>query len=209
MKTPEHYKAPLRSRRAILDFLLNRINRRFYDRRGFLFCFNVKCYSADLSFENLLSVAKEQDIEHLNDVMFMHEARERFEKHENELFNWGVEDARRTFTGREADHYSKPDDDGYNTLWDGTAVDVEFAFLGRSGGWLCLTHFEGTPLADEGDINSLDYRTLRLLYRYIVMLKADLERSRASRRVEEAAAWAFFANVCGDVVTSTEAAKAV
>jgi len=210
MKTPEYYKAPLRKKADIIQFLLKQANRRHYDRRAFLFCFDVKIYNLDLSFDNLLKVAKEHgDIDNLDDVMFLAGAKEQFAEHENILFDWAIEDARETFTGRQGPNYYRPDDDGFNMLWDGTEIDVEFAFLGRSGGWLCITHWEGVALESEENLNDFSYKQLRALYRYIVMLQADLKRHTPSARVEEKAAWALFVNLCSDVVTSTEAAKAV
>ncbi len=42
------------------------------------------------------------------------------------LFDWGIEDAARLIT----------DSDCYNHLFDGTKVEVDYAWMGRSGGYL-------------------------------------------------------------------------
>ncbi len=213
-KTPAKYRAPLQSRTAIVTWLERAADRHYFeDCRRWLFAFDVKAHRLDLSFDHLLSVAaKHGDITvHPDDPIWVEAARERFdEQNENSLWEWSIDRARETFTGRKAAHYGKPDDDGYNMVWDGTEVDVEFAFFGRSGGWLTLTHFEGHELAGDSVaevVEDMSYKTLKLLYRYLVMFKADLKSSPSESRIEDSAAWTFFVNTLddeGDTLPTTE-----
>lgn len=195
-RTPAHYAAPLRSRKAMTDWLLATFDQRFYDRDHWLLCFNVKLYRLDLSFDHLLDVAaKRGDITtHKGDPVWEAAARAIYKENEAHLYEWAVDDARGAF-------YGPMRDDTFRSLYDGTPVDTEFGFYGRSGGWLVLESFEGYKLSGDaaevfGDMN---FATLRLLYRFAVMLCADLTRPglTPSARVEDAAAWALFVNLCG------------
>ncbi len=207
MKTPAHYSAPLRSRAAIITWIDSTFSHRGgynYDHRNWLVCQSVKTHNCDLSFDHLLDVAAERgDITvHKGDPVWEVAARATYDDSgESQLWDWAIEDARRTFNGRKGEHYHIPDDDGFNALYDGTPVDVEFAFLGRSGGWLVLTHFDGHELSGDGEVlTEMPLPTLRRLYRYLVMLRADLTRPglTPSDRVEDAAAWLVFVNLCDD-----------
>ncbi len=211
MKTPAYYVAPLRSRAQITAWLLACSQSYYEDRARWIFAFNVKAHRLDLSFDNLLAAATAPRYSHDSamadsirdtDPVWLAAARELYTEHADSLFEWGREDACNTFAGRKGQHYGKPDDDGFNMIWDGTPVDVEFAFFGRSGGWLTLTHFDGHALTSEGRelgaeaLAELPFATLRKLYRFVVMLTADLARHDSAARIEEAAAWAFFVNIC-------------
>lgn len=147
-KNASPYPTPLRSRKAIVDYVTgkNGWDDRSYDHKHHLFCFNVKIYNFDLSFDNLLKVwgdRGEGNKELLaSDTEYVARLRERFDENgnrENQLWEWAIETMQRTFW---SDRDSKPDDDGWNSLFDGSVdVHARFQFHGRSAGWLVLTEF--------------------------------------------------------------------
>jgi len=204
MKKPDYYKTPLRSRKDIIDFIFDATHQRSYDYSPHPFCFNVKLYDLDLSFSKLLALYKEEDDgPHTRDEEWLEAVKERYEElGEDTIYEWGQESACRSFVG--AGWGSEPDGDSYRTLWDGTEVDVRYAFVGRCGGWLSVMKFEGTDFANRSWdarelLESWDYKKLRNFYQLIVMLKHDLGNNAASREVEYQAAFNFFHNGCNDI----------
>lgn len=194
---PDYYRTPLRSREAIVEWIIQNTKQRMYDHRPHPFCFNVKCYRVNLDFEHLLGIYRNME----GDPPFTHFAewlepvKARYEEVKDDLFTWGVEDARRLFT----------DSDGFNSLWDGTNVKAEYSFEGRNGGWLSLNNFDGEDFTTRDGgyddlrecLNGQDYAWLRRLYQLIVMLKHAV--SKAQEEVETQAAFNFFANACAGI----------
>ena len=229
IEMPEHYRAPLSARNEIVAWLLD-YSCRDWDRRGgfgyeaqpygrhgfqrgsWLFCFNVKLRTClDWSYAGLLRVAVASGAVSAGEETDKH-WREETEKRFNEtsieaLSDVGIENSRQVFTGGTD---GTPDDDGFSMLWDGTPVDARFAFLGRSGGWLVLTGFEGTVLAGDGQEVLADLSDVNLtkLYRFLVMLQHDLGGNAPDRRVQDAAAFHFFNNVCCDICRTEDLAGA-
>lgn len=224
---PEYYRAPLVERAEIVSWLLD-LQARDWDKRGgfgyeagpyqsgftrgpWLFCFNVKLHRLDFSHAGLLEVARKAghiSAELALDQHWLSETRKRHDETSTDsLWEIGVEDSRRSFTGR---GNGIPDDDGYAMLWDGTSVDTRFAFLGRSGGWLVLTGFEGHTLAGSGEevLEGMSDECLRRLYVFLVMLQHDLGGDAPDRCVQEAAAFHFFHNVCHDICRTEDLAGA-
>lgn len=220
IEMPEGYRAPLTAREEIVAWLLDYPSRDWdrrggfgyeaqpYGRNGFnrgpwLFCFNVKLRARlDWSYAGLLRAAVSSgavSAGEAEDKHWLEETERRFdETNTEELCDVGIEDSRRTFTGGRD---GTPDDDGYAMLWDGTPVDTRFAFLGRSGGWLALTGFDGTVLSGDADkvLDVMSDTSLSNLYRFLVMLEHDLRGNAVDRWVQEAAAFHFFNNVCRDI----------
>lgn len=231
MTKPEYYRCPFRRRREIVEFLFSR---RSWTHRGgreywwrgdtgrssdgnWLFCFNVKAHWVDFTFENLVRRWKEMGYgERAGDAHWLAEARTKLaELKPGDLWDWGVEGARRTFVSDRRDApEGKPDDDGYSMLWDGTPIETRFAFMGRSGGWLVLTEFDGRLLdCDSANyfgpgsdpalcFQDWSYRELRRLYQFIVMLAHDVDGTASEGAIEEHAAFDFFENVCRGIPTS-------
>ena len=143
------------------------------------------------------------------------QAEAKYEEVGDKLFDWGVEDAGRLVT----------DSDCYDHLYDGTEVEVEYAWMGSSGGYLGIGKFEGFDFSKDEDRDywhevfrgnphrhgtsdwldwdrtypTMDYPTLRKLYALIVMLSHDLTPEKASSEVEHHAAFSFIENVCSDI----------
>jgi hypothetical protein len=207
MTVPAEYTTPLKSRAKIANYLMNRRSRSYQDHGHLLFVFNVKVYSPDLDFDHLLAIHAKSGYGEgkVNDAYWIEEARQRHaETDEDHLLEWALEDAGRLVT----------DSDCYKYLFDGTAVEAEFAFVGRSGGWIALTEFEGITMTDPENLRCLfmgddedgsptmSYETLHRLYALVRMLEHDLTQEKAQAEVEFQAAFGFFANICGDIPTA-------
>lgn len=199
-----------RSKQALLAFINRFGSQRSYEGHRWLFCFNVKAHGLDLGFDHLVKRVVEMGYDetvHLDDPFWLADAKQRHTDNEENLFDWGVEDARTHFRGNTvrgpfscqvegAPWYASmlPDGDCYRQLRDGTAVDARFCFFGRSGGWLTLTMFDDVTLDSSCELENCDYRWLRRLAKFV----EDLHEStkNASQWIEEAAAFTFFANIC-------------
>jgi hypothetical protein len=129
---PDYHRTPLRSRSDIAAYLASiggYYSTYGHDGRSY-FAFNVKCYNAKLDFERLIEVYRNGGYygdgeSWLDSPEWLHQARERHDEVERHLFDWGIEDACRLVT----------DSDCYTHLHDGSEVNVEYAWMGRSGGY--------------------------------------------------------------------------
>lgn len=222
-KLPKQYQAPLRTRKAIINWL-NNDQARSYEARGgsnyevafanrlrrglWLFCFKVKLLSGVASgFEELLKLALRNEVltlAHNNDKDWLKAARQRHEDTNMEgVYEHAIENCQEQFVSC-YDKRHLPGNDGYRMLPDGNPVDARFAFMGRSGGWLTLVEFEGHRLDVEAvgaarTWESWDFQDLRKLYRYLVMLEHDLRLESVRDMVESEMAGSFFSNVCHDL----------
>lgn len=224
-KLPKQYQAPLRTRKEIVQWL-NDPRARGYQVRGgwnyegdshgstsrgpWLFCWSVKLLARmDTSYEALLKRAKRVGVltrQHLKDQPWLNASKARYDDTSmDSVFTHACETCQRMFVG----HDGKPENDGYCMLYDGTKVTPEFTFMGRSGGWLVLTGFNGHSLNTENVGEDLDWkrwdvRNLRLLYRYVVMLEHDLRHEAIQEMVLDELAGSFFANICHDLALTKD-----
>jgi hypothetical protein len=221
-KTPGYYRTPLRSRNDIAGYLAS-IGGYYsaYGRNGRSYlAFNVKCHGVRLDFDHLIEVYRNGGYygdgeTWLDNPEWLTQARVNYEEVERHLFDWGVEDAARLFT----------DSDCYKYLFDGTKAEVEYAWMGRSGGYVGIGGFEGLDFsADVGrdywhevfrgnphrsgtdawrdwdrTFPTMEYSTLRKLYALVVMLAHDLTPEAASSEVEHHAAFRFVEGACADI----------
>jgi hypothetical protein len=208
MTMPQAYTTPLKKRADIAAYLLNRRGRHYRDYGHLLFTFNVKVYDPDLDFDHLLDLYRKNGYgeDKINDPGWIDEARQRHtETDQDDLYQWAIKDAGRLVT----------DSDCFNHLSDGTPVEVEYAFVGRSGGWIALTTFEGIKLTDseylqgifernqeDGETPTMTYEELRRLYALVRMLEHDLTPEKAQAEVEHQASFNFFSNLCADIPTA-------
>jgi len=196
-KMPDYYRAPLRRRRGIASFLLSSYRQHTSQDYGMLLLtWDVKLYGLNLDFEHLLEVHRQDYNPDDYGEAWLAAARDLYESQDlNRLEEHAAEDARR--------HVNE--DDTYKQLWDGTPLDVEYDFIGRSGGHIALTKFDGAELFTRGrpggllataTIGDLDlpFEDLRRLYRLVVMLDHDFTRGAARAEVEHQAAFLFFEN---------------
>lgn len=206
MTMPEAYTTPLKKRADIAAYLMNRRSRSYRDHGHLLFCFNVKVYCPDLDFDHLLDLHRQSGYAEGkdSDAYWVEEARQRYaETDQDNLLEWAIEDAGRLVA----------DSDCYTHLCDGTQVEAEFAFVGRSGGWTALTEFEGIKMtgpdhlrnlfeSGEDDGDTLSDESLHRIYSLVRMLEYELTQEKAKSEVEFQAAFAYFVNICGDIPTS-------
>jgi hypothetical protein len=222
MKKPGYYRTPLRSRKDIAAFLES-IGGYYstYGHRGrSYFSFNVKCHAVNLDFEHLIKTYRDTGYygdgeTWLDNPEWLDQAREKHGEIEDKLFDWGIKDAARLITVS----------DCYVRLYDGTKVEVEYTWMGRSGGYLGIRRFYGFDFSKDEDRDywhevfrgnphrngtpdwldwnrtfpTMDYSTLRKLYALVVMLKHDLTPEKASAKVEHHAAFHFIEGACSDI----------
>jgi len=220
--TPGYYRTPLRSRSDIADRLAS-VGGYYstYCRQGrSYFAFNVKCHGARLDFERLIEVHRNGGCygdgeTWLGNPEWLEQAREKHREVEQRLFDWGVEDAARLVT----------DWDRYDHLYDGTKVDVQYLWMGRSGGYVGVGEFEGFDFSADvcrdywhevfrgnphrsgtdawrdwdRTFPEMDYPTLRKLYALVVMLSHDLTPETAAAEVEHHAAFRFVEGACAEI----------
>lgn len=197
-KMPDAYKMVARSRKDIVADILDLTEQRYSFHDTYHLCFNVKAYGVDFSFSNMLEKWKyyNGDQPYMHNPEWLEQVKEKYEEVKQYLWEWGVETARMQFAGPHSNS-------AYQMLWDGTPVSVQYEFVGRSGGWLAITEFEGydfdRPLDEDLEtvLMDMEYQTLRKLYRLVLMLKHDLRDPEGE--IELNAAFDLFANVCGDI----------
>ena len=193
MKIPEAYKTPLKKRQDIQDFIIQNTIQRSYNHEPHPLCINVKCYNVNPEFEHLLELIKNyEDEPYLHHEDWLKQAKIKYDEVEDQLFDWGLEDARRNF------------EDSDTCLPNGEKIEVNYEFVGRSGGWLSITRFENYSFQDtygedglEQTLKEMDFKTLKKLYQLITMLKHDLKHPE--QEVEFQAAFQFVYNACADI----------
>lgn len=180
-----------------------------YVHGPWLFCWNVKLHSLDLSFDHLLEIARHAGcLEAPDDPFWIAGCRTHFatEVNTDRLYEGAVEDACRSFVGRPEGNVYYPDDDAYSQLWDGRPCVTQFLFGGRSGGWLVLARFNDHVLTTDLDLAALDYRELRDLAEMVWYVQRAA--AGATRAVEHCAAFNLFNNLCAEVPTREQLAAA-
>lgn len=218
MKRPSKYALPLKSRKDIEAFLSEEggrwTSRSWQGDGNFLFCFNVKLRSLDLSFDALVKTMQGFEV-----TAAIDSKKFTFETKTNRYFNtdflaaarqryvekFGSEDMGETGGGGEwyseveyQARQSFQDQDYF--LFSGKQVEVEFGFMGRSSGWLVLQRFEGIPMDGPEAVIGMEYRSLVRLYELVVMLGADYHNGRGAKEaVQLEAAQQFFHLVCSDL----------
>lgn len=167
------YAFPLKSRAAIADFLAR--DGRAYDWRRYRFAWNVKAWAANFDGDSLRAHNLDLDPA-LDDAWDEH-----IEHDSNAFWRWCEAAARWVAEG---DWCSYPGDD---------QGDWQFAFAGRSGGWLVLEKWRGRDMRDLDPAEFTDseewpFDDLRAFYRGIVCADSDFTHENAAREVEYFAA---------------------
>lgn len=204
MEKPEAYRMKVRDRKGIVAEIMNLTDQQRYGSPYYL-CLDVKLYDLDFSFENLLEHWRknEGNDPRFEDAGWLDCARRRFGESQDQLWNYGVKGVEPIFVGYNCSGI--PDGDTFSHLWDGTKLFVRYAFVGRCGGWLAITHFEGYRFDRQLDyyfedtLMELDFLTLKRLYQLILMLVHDTREESRKAEVEYQAAFSFFANICEDI----------
>ena len=218
-RKPAFYRTPLRSRKDIAAYLASVGG--YYGHNGqSYFGFNVKCYGVRLDFDHLIEVYRTSGESGpgqtwLDNPEWLEQAQRTYAEVEDHLFDQGVEDACRIVT----------DSDAYTHLYDGTKIEVEYDWMGRSGGYIGIARFKGFDFAadqcrdywheifrgnphrrDTADwldwertYPTMSYATLRRLYALVVMLSHDFTPEAATAEVEHQAAYQFIEGACQDI----------
>ena len=186
IKIPEYYKIKTRSREGMIAHLVANCGYHGYHQEGSPLAWCVKVHSVNFDFRNLWPMI----LEHApNDAQEFKGGLETVwdewiedQGNASRIWEASLDDAQRNVT----------DCDCYKDLWDGTKVDAELSFTGRSGGYLILTSFlskysfrnwmDDDDFADE--LREWSYEDLCKLYKYCLMMDHDLTPEKASREVE-------------------------
>jgi hypothetical protein len=195
---PAYYAAPLKSKADIIAFLVAHED---YPSTNSPLAWNVRDYGSDLSPEHLIEVYRTSGEYGKNDQWldypeWREPALEKYTESKDRLWDWAIESARSTVTETEC----------YTSLWNGTSLDVEYGFLGRSGGWVAILKYGGRDLTrmDRDDfrewLEEMDYRDLRNLYQLVVQNDHDFRREAVTKEIEFQAAFAWIENICAEVV---------
>ena len=194
MKTPTYYKAPLRKRSEIREYLTDGGTHGSYFRNHsrYLFSWNVKIHSYNEEFEHLLSLFEDRS----TDNLWIEGCREFYsnmsDNKKNQLWEWTIDSCRESIT----------DCDSYEGLWDSGEGNAEWCFEGRCGGHLCLVGFDGVDLRDDETVlDDMEYKTLCRLYRFVVQCDHDFRAEAVKREFEYQMAFCLFANLCSDIPT--------
>ena len=171
------YTFAARSRKAMIDYLLNDRRPYYANPSNYLFNWNVKAYDV-----NGLTPKGEYALNPAHDAAWRRHLDD--SRNAQMVEEIAFEDARRYIN--EDDWTSYPGDEhGY---W-------EFTFEGRQGGHLCLEKWRGLRF-DTADIDGLretfeemPFDELRAFYRGIVCADSDFTPAKASENVETQVNW--------------------
>ena len=183
-KTPEQYKAPLKSRTAILGFLADRS---YYDRPfRYPLSWNVKVHSFSDEWSDIADVVRSNFVDYVDEwtpevAEVVKSAYEGLtDEDKSTLYYWALESAQD----------SVRDDDGYRMLYNEEKTVAEWLFLGRSGGHLCLSEFDGLNMSGV-DLEEIEFPTLRRLYRFVVQCDHDFRRDAVKEEMTQQYAFNF------------------
>jgi hypothetical protein len=202
MKCP--YKYTARSRHAMAQYIMGisgyRVSRSI--RECYSVAFNVKAHYVNLDPHHLWQKYAKEFISyadcapaHVDPETYLREYKMfflvKYNEHQDHLMNWGLEDAQSSLTVN----------DTYRMLWDGTEVHVNWAFAGRTGGYLCPTEIDGYTFLHryvedlELMLTEMPLKDLRVIYKFLVQCAEDFTQQNASTEVEYQAAFSLFCNV--------------
>jgi hypothetical protein len=208
-KIKNPFKYPLRSRAAIVKYLIET----GFDYQGILLSFNVKVHNVNFEFDNMLKLHSENETLNQTQIEYARQwfttrygenkwvADKTQEAQRNQLWEWAMESAQTDVE----------EGDAYTTLWDDTPIDAPIEWRGRSGGYVVMPKFEGWDLVGSEDtleefLMQVDYegqyefpyKTLVILYKYMVEMNEFLNSKTAEKNVEYAASYTIFGNLLRD-----------
>ncbi len=201
-KHPAYYAVPLRSRKAIVEWLCS--HQSYYRNppsTNSPLAWNVKAYGVDLNAEHLIAVYAK----HVADYVWLDypewrlPAKAKYAEIKGNLLDWAIEAA------RDSVHSF----DCYKSLWNGFSLDVEYGFVGRSGGWLVIWKYEGRDLTrmEKEDfrewLEEMRYTDLRHLYELVVQNDHDFRPEAVKDEIEFRAATEWIDVACDDIPKPT------
>lgn len=205
------YTAPLKSRASIVSYLTSEQGCR-EPHDSYYFCFNVKLYKLNLSFDSLLK--RWQEVEGSEPIWhnpeYVSALRAKYDSLDETdvslLFDRATEDAYNTVVEWNKDQNTLLASDSYSYVWGvGTKQHVELSFIGRSNGWLALTNwngldFESISIDDLLEwLGELSYSALRTFYKWVRMMEYEFDGENPEREVTYHAAWLFFTQACEEI----------
>jgi hypothetical protein len=190
----KEYRMKVSSRREIIKEILELAAQKGQYNR--YICFNVKIYQIDLSFDNLIETYKKSQKEDLSRE-FLSAAKVKYDQlNIDDLYNIALERAREGVL----------EGDYFRFLLNGMLLDIQYDFIGRSGGHLSIETFNGYDLSSRSytefisKLEEMKYSDLKNLYRIILRLKHDLTSEKIRKEIEIRCAFDFVENVCGDLL---------
>jgi hypothetical protein len=194
MKNP--YRYPLRSRKDIIEYLTDNGGYHSFHQGNYALSFNVKADRVDFDWDNVWdkyhSEYLPEDAGDDENVLYAFKvvAYLLWEKHQESLWDWGLEDAQSGVFN----------DEGACMLWCGKMSEVEWAFAGRSGGYLCPARFNGYDLEIgeeefEELLGEMEWPDLYDFYRLACQWGVDFTPQAASSEVEYLGAFNLFVNI--------------
>lgn len=172
------YTFPHKSKKSIIDFLLDHKGRHDAYGNYYPLVWDVKVYDFDITGGRRLKHG--EAIDPLLDEEWDHFWRS---ERSHDLYDLIFENARRPYL--EGEYTTYPGDDQGN--W-------KFTFIGRSGGWLALKEWLGFDFMRKIDskscweeyLNYLFFSDLRTLYKAVRCMDVDFTRENASKNVSYA-----------------------
>lgn len=160
--TNKPYSFPLRSRKAMVDYLTDRTSYSDHYQR-YVFNWNVKARHVNWRHpQGECAIRADLDAD------------------------WESELQKRDYEQRAFEDARRYVEDGWTSYPGDDQGDWEFYFLGRNGGHLCLEKWRGRDMRDldPGDFANWSLADLRAFYRGIVCADSDFTPEKASKEVE-------------------------
>lgn len=189
------------TRRQLIEQLVGSCDHRGgrnYNNKQWLFCFDVRLHGIKTDFDRLLQRHRESATTDDAALAASHidACRRYYEKLEEQarefLVENAVESAKAVYETQEAWTVPKLK----------RPVSLGFEFMGRSGGWLILTQFDGITLVDNhGWLHEVSDNFLRRLYATVNMLRGYLADPCA--RVETEMAFMLFYCLSADALETS------
>jgi len=160
----------MNSLRRIMPHIINECgtdDRAYSMHRNWL-CWNVKMHTGPSFNEVWEKMCEEHYINEAEAITRIPSTRNlhnEWVKACDQHYDWAIEHMRSTFTGDDTMQYVTPE---RAKKWGVTPLDnrfdTKFEFVGRSGGWLALTHIMGMPIDSEMRTSKeLDYEMPKLV----------------------------------------------
>lgn len=208
MKNPK--LAPQTSKKKMLEHILSYVNKN-QAREGYAFIANVKFY-CDADWDTIVQHFDDDILSGLpasvqkNPERFLQLAKKAYTPSmENRVFDRVMESLT----------YSVENDDAYQCIpthdkkvW--IDLEVKFVWLGRSGGWIAISKFEGNNLNMVDcleDFDDWEFKDIRNFYKYLWLMETEgwTKHSTIAKKAEEKTAYYYFTMFCDDVITELEA----
>jgi hypothetical protein len=161
--------------RAVMPRLLSKypVDSRCDDRKRHALCWNVKMHNSP-DFDKVWKKMCTPDFEYINEaeaitrIPSIPNLREEWEQVSNAMYEAALETMRESFLGDDTMKFVTPErEKKWGISCGDNGLDCKYAFFGRSGGWLVLTHFMGMDIDTEMvELPEVGYEMHRLVDNY-------------------------------------------